>query len=163
MTDPGRVTDSRPVEMLLLGDNPDDIRLFLMTMPKLLHVTVVRSSAEALDLLFQRGRYLKTPRPDIMVTMVRNAWDEVLNVMKSNSVLRTIPVVVWSSSSEPEDVRRAYELGASAYLVKPTKLAEPGIDTRRFCGILDRARQLSSSRTRGGRHTLARSRRPLFR
>lgn len=112
----------RAIEILLLENNTADLRLFLLTMPTLHHITVAESGSQALDVLFRRGKYNKTPAPDLIVmdlnTPTVNGFD-VLKTVKSNSVLRSIPVVVWSNSSAPEDVQRAYDLGASAYLVKP--------------------------------------------
>ena len=112
----------RAIEILLLENNPADLRLFLLTMPTLHHITVAESGSQALDILFRRGKYSQTPAPHLIVMDLYiptvNGF-EVLNTVKSNSVLRSIPVVIWSNSSAPEDVQRAYDLGASAYLVKP--------------------------------------------
>ena len=129
MIDQQPLADShRSMEILLLEDNPADTYLFLSILQSLsarLHVTAVDSGAQALDLLFQRGRYAKSLRPDLIVldlnVPILNGH-EVLNVIKSNSVLRSIPVLVWSASAQPHDVKRAYDLGASTYLVKPMEL-----------------------------------------
>jgi CheY-like chemotaxis protein len=115
----------RTREILLLEDNPADTHLFLTVLSAIAgqhHVTAAETGAQALDLLYQRGRYAKTPRPDLVVMDLNVpilSGHEVLNVIKSSSILRSIPVVVWSGSSDQNDVRRAYDLGASAYLVKP--------------------------------------------
>ena len=129
MIDQQPLADShRSMEILLLEDNPADTYLLLSVLQSLsarLHVTAVDSGAQALDLLFQQGRYAKSLRPDLIVldlnVPILNGH-EVLNVIKSNSVLRSIPVIVWSVSAQPQDVKRAYDLGASAYLVKPMEL-----------------------------------------
>ena len=129
MIDQQPLADShRSMEILLLEDNPADTYLLLSVLQSLsarLHVTAVDSGAQALDLLFQRGRYAKSLRPDLIVldlnVPILNGH-EVLNVIKSNSVLRSIPVLVWSASAQPRDVKRAYDLGASTYLVKPMEL-----------------------------------------
>src|SRR5579864_3179289 len=131
MIDQQPLADShRSMEILLLEDNPADTHLLLSVLQSLsarLHVTAVDSGAQALDLLFQRGRYAKSLRPDLIVldlnVPILNGH-EVLNVIKSNSVLRSIPVVVWSASAQPQDVKRAYDLGASTYLVKPMELEQ---------------------------------------
>jgi CheY-like chemotaxis protein len=117
----------RSLEILLLETNPSDIGLFRSALPTGHHVTVVENGARALDLLFQRGQYANSPRPDLVVLDLNISTlngDEVLKVTKSNRLLHSIPVVVCSESSEPESVQRAYDLGASAYLVKPTELEE---------------------------------------
>ena len=118
MTDQEPVADSpRAMEILLLEDNPADTYVFLSVLEpssSRLHVTAVDSGAQALDLLFQRGRYAKSPRPDLIALDLNVpilSGHEVLNVIKSNSVLRSIPVIVWSVSARPEDVKRAYDLG----------------------------------------------------
>jgi CheY-like chemotaxis protein len=116
MIDQQPLADShRSMEILLLEDNPADTYLLLSVLQSLsarLHVTAVDSGAQALDLLFQRGRYAKSLRPDLIVldlnVPILNGH-EVLNVIKSNSVLRSIPVLVWSASAQPHDVKRAYD------------------------------------------------------
>jgi CheY-like chemotaxis protein len=115
------------VEILLVEDNPSDVYLFRKSMVGQYHVAVAQSGPEALDRLFQRGRFEKDTRPDIVVIDLNIPLlngHEVINVIKSNSALRSIPVVVLSGSSRPVDVRKAYELGASAYIVKRSQLAE---------------------------------------
>jgi len=115
------------VEILLVEDNPGDVYLFRKSMVGELHVTVAQNGAEALDRLFQRGRFEKHNRPDIVVVDLNIPLlngHEVLNAIKSNSGLRSIPVVVLSGSGRPADVQKAYELGASAYIVKRSELSE---------------------------------------
>jgi CheY-like chemotaxis protein len=118
---------TRKIEILLIEDNDADADLFQLAMTGQFRVTIAHTGAEALDRLFRRGRFEKTIRPDIVVVdlslPILNGH-EVINVMKSNSDLRSIPTVVLSASSNPEDVRKAYDLGASAYLVKHTVLAD---------------------------------------
>jgi CheY-like chemotaxis protein len=118
---------TRKIEILLVEDNPADADFFQLAMTGQYHVSVARTGAEALDRLFQRGRFEKTRRPDIVVidlSLPILTGHEIINVIKSNSSLRSIPAVVLSASSRPEDVRRAYDLGASAYIVKPAALTE---------------------------------------
>ena len=115
------------VEILLVEDNPGDVRLFEEGLTGPYHVAVARDGVEALDRLFQRGKFLNTPRPDIVVLDLNIPLingHEVLNAIKSNSRLRSIPAIVFSVSSNREDVEKAYDFGASAYLVKQTDLAE---------------------------------------
>jgi CheY-like chemotaxis protein len=125
MNDPAKVSSHRLMEILLLESNPADVSRFreaIGAMPFANQITVATSGIVALDVLLQRGRYTASPRPDVVVmdpnVTLLNGY-EVLNVMMTGPRLRSIPVVVWSSSSEPEDVRRAYALGASAYVKKP--------------------------------------------
>src|SRR5579864_3385594 len=117
----------RQIRILLIEDNAADADLFQLAMSVDHAVTIAQTGAEALDRLFQRGRFEEMVRPDIVVVdlslPILNGHD-VINVMKSNSNLRSIPIVVLSASSRIEDVRRAYDLGASAYIVKRTALIE---------------------------------------
>jgi len=117
----------RKIEILLIEDNPADADLFQLAMSGEYSISIAQTGAEALDRLFQRGRFEKSVRPDIVVVdlsvPILNGH-EVINVMKSNSNLRSIPAVVLSASSHAEDVRKAYDLGASAYLVKHAALNE---------------------------------------
>ena len=136
-----RAGSRRVMDILLLEDNPADTHVFLTVLSAIAaqhHVTAVETGAQALDLLYQRGRYAKTPRPDLVVmdlnVPILNGH-EVLNVIKSSSILRSIPVVVWSCSSDPRDVRRAYDLGASAYLVKPQDLEELELTLAEFAAF----------------------------
>ena len=119
--------DHDSVEILLLEDNPADAQLFQRAMAGPYRVTVAQTGPEALDRLFQRGKFSKTARPDLVVLDLNVPLlngHEVLNVIKSNSNLRSIPVVVFSISDQVEDVKKAYELGACSYIVKPNSLRE---------------------------------------
>lgn len=115
------------VEILLLEDNPGDAELFRKTLHGEYKVTVAQTGPEALDRLFQRGKFSKGTRPHVVVLDLNVPLlngHEVLNVIKSNSSLRSIPVIVFSISDQIEDVQKAYELGACAYVVKPSGLQE---------------------------------------
>lgn len=115
------------VEVLLIEDNVADVTLFQDAMSGRYHITVVGNGAEALDRLFQRGRFSANARPDLVVIDLNIPLingHEVLNAMKANSKLRSIPAIVFSASSNPMDIDKAYEFGASAYVVKSTDLSE---------------------------------------
>lgn len=115
--------------ILLAEDSAQDIELTLNALAEhnlTKSVTVARDGAEALDYLCKRGKFsgrengnpalllldLKMPKVDGL---------EVLRTVKSDPRLRTIPVVVLSSSREEQDVVRSYELGVNAYVVKPVE------------------------------------------
>jgi CheY-like chemotaxis protein len=118
--------------ILLAEDNANDVEL---TVAALRHhnvaneVVVVRDGAEALDYLNRRNQYaerrggnpalllldLKMPKVDGL---------EVLRSVKSEAALRTIPVVVLTSSREESDLVRTYDLGVNAYVVKPVAFHE---------------------------------------
>ena len=114
-------------EILLVEDNVADVKLFRDLISGPYEVTVADNGAEALDRLFQRGRFSGSGRPylvvlDLNIPLVNG--HEVLNAIKSNSRLRSIPVIIFSASMNEKDIEKAYEFGASAYLVKPSDLAE---------------------------------------
>ena len=113
------------VEILLVEDNPADVKLFQQGLSGPYHIAVAESGPEALDRLFQRGKFSGEPRPHLVVLDLNVPLlngHEVLNVMRANSKLRSIPSIVFSASRDPDDVEKAYDFGASAYIVKPTSL-----------------------------------------
>ena len=130
--------EDQRVEILLVEDNPADVRLFKRGMSGPYHITVAESGAEAVDRLFQRGKFSGEPRPSLVVLDLNLPLlngHEVLNVMKANSKLRSIPAIVFSVSAEPDDVEKAYDFGASAYLVKPTNLDDAEKTLSAFVGF----------------------------
>jgi CheY-like chemotaxis protein len=129
--------------ILLAEDNAHDADLTLRALKAndANHsVTVAQDGAEALDCLYQRGRFRAsgTDPPALVLLdlkMPRVDGLEVLRTVKSDPELKSIPVVVFSSSSEESDRARCYELGANAYVVKPVgyhKYTEALLKTRDF-------------------------------
>ena len=115
------------VEILLVEDNPADVRMFQTLISGPLHITVAKNGAEALDRLFQRGQFEESVRPDIVVLDLNLPLlngNEVLNAMKANSRLRSIPAIIFSVSDHPDDIQKAYDFGASAYVIKPSELKD---------------------------------------
>jgi CheY-like chemotaxis protein len=113
--------------ILLVEDNPKDLELTLLALEKsnlANEVVTVRDGVEALDYLFRRGDHagraegnpavilldLKLPRVDGL---------QVLETIKKDDVLRSVPVVMLTASREEKDLVRSYSLGANAYVVKP--------------------------------------------
>ncbi|HAV61878.1 MAG TPA: two-component system response regulator [Verrucomicrobiales bacterium] len=92
-------------------------------------VVSLRDGAEALDYLFRRGEFADRANGQPIVVLLDLKMPkvdglEVLRQIKSNPELRTIPVVMMTSSREEQDLVRSYELGVNAYVVKPVKFAE---------------------------------------
>ncbi len=118
----------RPTIILLIEDNPADADLARETleMNKLfLQLFVVSDGVEALDFLFQRGRYTKAVRPDLIVldlNLPRKDGRQVLAEIKQNAEVKRIPVVVLTSSDAESDIARSYDLGANCYVTKPLDL-----------------------------------------
>jgi CheY-like chemotaxis protein len=121
---------AREVHLLLIEDNPSDVRLFQeasadMNTDYKLHVA--SNGAQALDILFQRGKYKDLPRPDLIVLDLNLpilSGHEVLNAIKAHHELSLIPVIVFSVAQEPSEIRKAYDLGASCYVIKPKEYDE---------------------------------------
>lgn len=117
--------DWTPADVLLVEDNPGDVRLTEEAfrdgkIENTLHV--VTDGAEAVDFLYQQGEYVDAPRPDMVLldlNLPRKNGDEVLEEIRREPDLKTIPVVVLTGSKAQEDIVRSYELCANAYLTKP--------------------------------------------
>ena len=120
--------EAPPVEILLVEDNPGDYRL---TQEALREGKVynnlhwAQDGVEALDFLHKRGKYKDVPRPDIVLldlNLPKKDGREVLSEMKGDASLRTIPVVILTTSQAEEDVLRSYDLHANCYVTKPVDL-----------------------------------------
>ncbi len=115
----------RPI--LLAEDNPNDIELILTAFQEARlanEVVVARDGVEALDYLFRRGAHagVATQRPAVVLLdlkMPRIDGREVLRQVREDPRLKTLPVVVLTSSREESDLLRTYQLGCNAYVVKP--------------------------------------------
>jgi len=120
--------ESKPVEILLVEDDPSDIKLTLKALQKYSlanKVTVLKDGEEALEFLFSEGRYegrdnKNMPKViflDLKLPFVDGI--EVLRRIKSDENTRRIPVVVVTSSRENRDIEECYKLGVNSYIVKP--------------------------------------------
>jgi two-component system, chemotaxis family, response regulator Rcp1 len=121
---------SRIAEILLVEDNPADIRLMQEAFRevKVAHrLNVVESGAAALEFLRREGSHKGAPRPDLVLLDLKLPdihGLEVLAAIKTDSSLRRIPAVVFSASTNREEVVQAYNLNANSYIAKPAELAE---------------------------------------
>src|SRR5260370_14361064 len=117
-------TYSRPIEVLLVEDNPGDVRLTREAFNEAHvtnHLNVVMDGLEAMDFLERRGRYSEAPRPDLILldlNLPGKNGREVLETIKSDPRLRRIPVMILTSSKADQDLHRAYELHANCYIPK---------------------------------------------
>jgi chemotaxis family two-component system response regulator Rcp1 len=120
----------KPVEILLVEDNPGDVRLTQEAFKEgkvlnKLHVT--RDGVEAMEFLRQKGKYAKTPRPDIILldlNLPKKDGREVLAEMKTDKDLKRIPVVILTVSQAEEDILKSYNLNANCYIIKPVDLEQ---------------------------------------
>ena len=115
----------RPIEILLVEDNPGDIRLTMEALKESkvknqLHVA--RDGEEAMDFLHRRRTYTQAPRPDVILldlNLPRKDGREVLKEVKEDPELCRIPVAVVTISEAEEDVLKSYNLHANCYIKKP--------------------------------------------
>ena len=120
----------RAVEILLVEDNPGDVRLIQEALRdgKVWNNPHVVSDGEAaLDFVYRRGAFTDSPRPDMILldlNLPKKDGREVLATIKSDPDLKRIPVVVLTTSKEEEDVLRAYNLAANCYVTKPVEFEE---------------------------------------
>lgn len=118
----------RPVEVLLIEDNPADVRLTVESLKenKLLNnLSVVEDGAEALAFLNREGKHAGAPHPDLILldlNLPKVDGREVLAVIKADKRLRRIPVVVLTTSRADEDILKSYDLNANCYISKPVTL-----------------------------------------
>ncbi len=126
----------RGCRILLVEDNPADIRLFQLAFADFSphhRLDVARDGTEALDLLYERRNTQSSVRPDLVildVNLPKRSGHEVLTAMKQDVDLRRIPVLILTTSSAEADVHRAYQEHANAYLQKPKESDE-------FFGLLE--------------------------
>jgi two-component system, chemotaxis family, response regulator Rcp1 len=119
-----------PVEILLVEDNPADVRLTQEALKEeKLHnnLSVVRDGVEALQFLRREGTYGKAVRPDLILldlNLPRKDGREVLEEIKKDDKLRAIPVVILTVSDAERDVLQAYKLHANCYIKKPLDLSQ---------------------------------------
>jgi len=118
----------QPITILMAEDDPDDRLLTqeALTESRLTNgIYFVEDGIELLDYLNQRGKYaspVDSPQPDIILldlNMPRMDGREALAVIKADSKLRRIPIVVLTTSKAEEDVLRSYDLGVSGFITKP--------------------------------------------
>ncbi|MCR6485805.1 response regulator [Amycolatopsis sp. OK19-0408] len=114
-----------PIDILLVEDDPGDV---LMTREAFEHhkirnaLHVVSDGVEALEFLKREGRFAAVPRPGLILldlNLPRKDGRELLGDIKQDPDLRTIPVVVLTTSEAEEDIVRSYDLHANAYVTKP--------------------------------------------
>jgi CheY-like chemotaxis protein len=122
--DPG----GRPIEILLVEDNPGDVRLTIEALRESKvrnHLSVARDGVQALAFLRHEGTHAEAVRPDLILldlNLPRKDGREVLAELKADPDLKTIPVVILTTSRAEQDVLRSYELQANCYISKPVDL-----------------------------------------
>lgn len=124
--------DYQEVDILLVEDTATDAEMTMRALNKAKlasHLLWVKDGSEALDFLFATGPYegKTTCRPKLIlldIKMPKVDGIEVLRRLRQDESLRTIPVVMLTSSAEESDIVESYRLGANSYLVKPVEAGE---------------------------------------
>jgi CheY-like chemotaxis protein len=123
------------VEILLVEDNPGDVRLTQEVLKEgklLTNLTVARDGVEAMAILRREQPHATAARPDLILldlNLPRKDGREVLAEIRADDKLRRIPVVVLTTSAAERDVLQAYDLHANCYVTKP-------VDLDQFVGIV---------------------------
>ncbi len=118
----------RPIEILLVEDNPGDVRLTIEALREgkvRNNLNVAGDGVEAMAFLRREGKYASSPRPDLILldlNLPKMDGREVLSEIKSDGTLRPIPVVILTTSRAEQDVLRSYDLHANCYITKPVDL-----------------------------------------
>ncbi|GGL08875.1 response regulator [Deinococcus radiotolerans] len=121
---------TRPVEILLVEDNPADVLLTQEAFEEAHfehRLSHARDGVEALAFLRRQDGQGSAPRPDVILmdlNMPRMTGLELLDVLKEDDELRSIPVIVLTTSRAENDIWRSYNLHANAYIPKPVSIAE---------------------------------------
>jgi chemotaxis family two-component system response regulator Rcp1 len=126
---------ARPIEILLVEDNPGDVRLLMETFREgkiRNRISLVEDGVEALAFLRKEGEHGSAPRPDLILldlSLPRKNGQEVLAEVKQDTDLKRIPVVVITSSQAEKDILQAYDNRVNCYLTKP-------VDLEQFMGVV---------------------------
>jgi len=121
-------TDAAPIEVLLVEDSPGDVRLTKEAFKDAkvhINLHVVSDGAKAMAFLKGEGEHASVSRPDLILldlNLPKKDGREVLAEIKESPTLKSIPVVVLTTSSSEADILRSYELHANCYITKPVDL-----------------------------------------
>ena len=124
------MNNDQPIEILLVEDNPGDVRLTLEVMKDARvrnHMSMVKDGVEALAFLRREGDFADAPRPDLILldlNLPKKDGREVLADIKADPTLRRIPVVVLTVSKDEEDILKSYDLYANCYVTKPINMEQ---------------------------------------
>ena len=121
---------TEPIEVLLVEDDPGDVDLTLEVMNSAkikINLNVVDDGLKAMEYLRKTGDYADSVRPDLIMldlNMPKKDGREVLQEIKKDEKLKSIPVVILTTSDADEDIIKSYTLGASCYITKPVGLEQ---------------------------------------
>jgi CheY-like chemotaxis protein len=124
------LSESKPVEILLVEDSPSDAALTIEALEagKVANkLTLVEDGVEAMDFLRRRGKYAKATRPDLIMldlNLPRKDGREVLVEIKNDPDLKIIPIIVLTTSHSDKDILQSYQLNANCYITKPVDFTQ---------------------------------------
>ena len=129
-------TSGKPIEILLVEDDPGDVRLTMEALKgaKVLnHLSVVEDGVEAMAFLRRQGKHAQALVPDLVLldlNLPRKDGRAVLAEIKADPDLKRIPVVVLTTSQDEQDVLKAYDAHANCYVTKP-------VDFKQFLSVVE--------------------------
>ncbi len=118
----------KPIEILLVEDNPGDVRLTQEAFKEgkiKNNLYITKDGVEAIEFLRHEGEYSDSPRPDLILldlNMPRKSGKEVLEEVKADDDLKRIPVVILTTSEAEQDILRSYDLHANCFITKPVDM-----------------------------------------
>lgn len=118
------------LQILLVEDSKSDAVLIAETLSEskfLNQLNIVRDGAEASDYLYRRGKYTDVNRPDLILldlNLPKKNGRELLAEIKADDNLKSIPIVILTTSSAETDILKSYQLNVNCYLVKPVDLEQ---------------------------------------
>lgn len=118
----------KPVHILLVEDNEGDIFLTMEAFEEskiLTNISLARNGQEALEFLRKEGKHTDAERPDLIILDINIPifnGHEVLKIVKNDNELKRIPVIILTTSSDTEDIHRAYEEHANCYVTKEIEI-----------------------------------------
>ena len=121
-------TNAAPIEVLLVEDSPGDVRLTREAFRDAkvhINLHVATDGTKAMAFLNREGEHAKAPRPDLVLldlNLPKKDGREVLQEIKESHTLKTIPVVILTTSSSEADILKSYRLHANCYITKPVGL-----------------------------------------
>ena len=124
------IDQGHPIEILLVEDSPSDTELTVEALKDFKvrnHVSIVEDGVQAMQFLRRQGAYAQAPRPDLIMldlNLPRKDGREVLAEIKGDDNLKTIPIVVLTTSRAEQDILSAYQLSANCYINKPVDFSQ---------------------------------------
>jgi chemotaxis family two-component system response regulator Rcp1 len=128
--------NGKPMEILLVEDNPGDVRFTAEVLKEAQvsnNLSIAKDGVEAIAFLRREGQFVDAPRPDLILldlNLPKKTGLEMLNEIKNAEDLRGIPVVILTTSEAEPDINRSFDLSANCYITKP-------IDVERLTMVLN--------------------------